>query len=426
MFNTPQEIEKYRLVSGLKQLAERYNMTGKYVKVSNGDDAHSTMYFVCCYDMETVEKSIQSVEKIYKNQENKDGIFIPYVHITKLTNVAPIISYLDVANFCLHSSTLRGILNKYYFDKKLEEVSVSFVQFVEAQYLDTKRGSTPFNERQKAEKILIDFLKTKGEEEFINKGRIHEDSELLFKPDKLRKDMPNMIPFTQLALETDRISRMIVASKEHEKDLMEYLKSKPELKFYKTEPFSMQLNADDNAMFGKEKNQFYTTMLFYPTHNEKEMDFAFIKTRYKHVPTQAPASVIRNDEQICSFGLPANAISDFLELADPAKYGVTAYQKPELWIEPDELYYHCDPKINPDQIISGIKINGRYADRAAINDMISTYAQIKAGRHILLEEDKKYNVNLNRKLITLDEYLERHPKEESKEEKGLLGKLFNR
>jgi hypothetical protein len=117
-YSTPQEVGANSFTSTLGVLCEKNNLFGLYVKQSNcADPDLDEMYFICGLDENTVRKAHKNVVEEYKDQERKVDKF-KLLHVTKLTGASPFSSYLDVANFCLHASTIRGLCNKYGFNKQ--------------------------------------------------------------------------------------------------------------------------------------------------------------------------------------------------------------------------------------------------------------------------------------------------------------------
>ena len=392
-YSTPEQVGANSFTSTLGVLCEKNNLFGLYVKESNGSDpAYDEMYFICGLDEDSVRKAYKNVVKEYEDQKNKSDKF-KLLHVTKLTGQSPFSSYMDVANYCLHATTIRGICNKYGFDKKFEEVSANFVKVLEASYLDTFESGISAHEKRKREAIVKEFLEKQGDREF--KKEKEKIPKIEAAP--INSNLPNMISFNDLMFTNKHLSRMTAGSQKELDSMLAFFKQNPHIPFYQTKPIVHKLHIADNRMFGsKENNTFYSCMIMYPSNFRKEVDLAYIKATSDPAVKFAPPPEYINDTELCSFGVSAHDLEDVFKTAKSK--GIP------LWIDPEQLYYSCDPNENPSTIQAGYKVNGPISLQKKIGLMLNEYAVGFTGRRILSYDDlNTYNKN-NPNALTYSQY----------------------
>jgi hypothetical protein len=380
-YRTPQEVGANSFTSTLGVLCEKNNMFGLYVKESYSDDpSYDEMYFICGLDEETVRKAYKNTVAEFKDQQSKPDKF-KLLHVTKLTDQSPFAVYMDVASFCMHASTLRGICNKYGFNKKFDEVSSSFVTMLETAYLDTLKPGISTFERRKRTGILKEFLETQGEKEF--KKEKSKAPKMDSAP--LKSDISNMLPFNELIYRHGELSRSATGSQAETDKLLNFFKSNPQIPFYQTKPLVSKLAVADDRMFGsKEDNTFYSCFFMYPSIYTKIVDSVQLKMIAD--PSVKFSPPINFTGEVCSFGVSIYDINGIFKLAKEKNI--------PLWINLEQLYYSCDPNENPETIKAGYKIFGPLAMQKQIGLLLNEYAVSFATDRILSYDDKNnYNKN---------------------------------
>ena len=160
MFETSQEISTNKYISNLVQEASGFGMFGAYVKYTKAENPENNgIYFICGYDSKIVMDKNTNIEKLYEKQCNSK-VMRTDLNITKITNQSPFNVHQSVMNYCLHASTLRGICNKYGYDKNLRYVAPTFLRHLEMYYLNSIDKNLSYSEQQKNAKLTELFLKS--------------------------------------------------------------------------------------------------------------------------------------------------------------------------------------------------------------------------------------------------------------------------
>lgn len=392
-YSTPQQVANDSFTSTLNVLCKKNNLFGLYVKESNKNDPDlDEMYFICGLDENTVRKAYKNVVKEYKDRSSKPDKF-KLLHVTKLTEHSPVASYMDVASYCLHATTLRGICNKYGFNKQFDEISTGFMTILEFAYLDTlKHGLSAF-ERRKRDNIVKELLETQGEKEFKKEKVTTPKIESAI----LNSDIANMVNFHELIYKNNELSRSVTGSPEETAKLIKFFKDNPQIPFYQTKPLTSKLAIADDRMFGsKEKNSFYSCMFVYPAIFSKEVDLAHLLMSAEPQVKFAPPPTFDSNTELCSFGISAHDINDIFNLAKEKNI--------PLWIDPEKLYYSCNPSEDPETIKAGYRICGPLSMQKDIGLLLNEYAVGFTTRRMLSYDDfNRYNKN-NPNVITYEAY----------------------
>jgi len=391
-YSTPQEVGANSFTSTLGVLCEKNNLFGLYVKQSNfADPDLDEMYFICGLDENTVRKAHKNVVEEYKDQERKVDKF-KLLHVTKLTGASPFSSYLDVANFCLHASTIRGLCNKYGFNKQFDEISPGFITTLEAAYLDSLKPCISTFERRQRDDIVRELLNTQGEREFKK-----EKSEIpKIENVPLKSDIVNMVSISELMFKNNNLSKLVACSQSEVDKLLLFFKNNPDILFYQAKSLEFKFDVSDDRMFGsKEGNTFYSCMFMYPTTYDKVVDLEYLKIHSNPTVKFSPPIEFVNSE-ICSFGIAAQNINSIFKLASEKNI--------PLWIDPERLYYSCNPAEDPETIKAGYRINGALSMQKEIDLLLNEYAVGFSTKRILSYDDfNRYNKN-NPDVLTYEEY----------------------
>ena len=391
-YSTPQQVANDSFTSTLNVLCKKNNLFGLYVKESNINDPDlDEMYFICGLDENTVRKAYKNVVEEYKDQERKVDKF-KLLHVTKLTDASPFSSYMDVANYALHATSIRGICNKYGFNKKLDEISPSFITTIEAAYLDTLKPGLSTFERRKRDNIVKELLETLGEKEFKK-----EKSEMpKIESAPLRKDITNMVSINELIFRNNNLSKLVASSQSEVDKLIIFFKNNPNILFYQTKPLEFKFDVSNDRMFGsKEANTFYSCMFMYPTTYDKIVDLEYLKIHANSSVKFSPPIKFA-DSETCSFGAAAQNINNIFKLAEEKNV--------PLWIDPENLYYSCNPSEDPETIKAGYRICGPLSKQKEIGLLLNEYAVGFSTKRILSYDDfNRYNKN-NPNVITYEAY----------------------
>lgn len=392
-YSTPQQVANDSFTSTLNVLCKKNNLFGLYVRESNKNDPDlDEMYFICGLDENTVRKAYKNVVEEYKDQKSKPDKF-KFLHVTKLTDHSPVSSYIDVVSYCLHASTIRGICNKYGFNKQFGEISSGFATILEVAYLDTLKPGLSTFERRKRDNIVKELLESQGEREFLKK----EAETPEFESAKLNPNITNMISFNKLICKNKELTRATTGSQKETDKMVDFFKNNPHIPFYQTKPLISKLAVSEDRMFGsKEDNTFYSCVFIYPTSYSQKIDYAYLSISANSYVKFSPPNISQPEIETCSFGISAHDINNIFELAD--KKGIP------LWIDSENLYYSCNPNECLSKIRAGYRINGLLSMQKDIGLLLNEYAVGLSTERILSYDDfNRYNKN-NPNVITYEAY----------------------
>lgn len=399
MFETSQEISKNKYISNLVQEASGFGIYGAYVKYSNAENAENNgIYFVCGYDARVVMDKNMNIEKLYEQMNNSKAMRTD-LHITKITNQSPFNVHQDVMNYCLHASTLRGICNKYGYDKNLKYVAPTFLTHLEMYYLNSIDSTLTYSEQLKNARMTEMFLKTEGDRQFILNGDTGDGPEVHMRPEKLDKKCPNMVSLEELAYKTLGTEQAITTLDALPNIKLE-LNKHPEILYFQAKPVVARLKVPDNQGFGsREANTFTSVMLVYDAFYRKQMDLIFLKANHPECFLYSVEDIKAksNGQGTCSFGISAADIDTIFKEAKERNIPICLNEK--------KLYFNCDSNYSPNRNIAGYTVTIP-KDEFYIQQMdnILTGEAIRArDSRILTRDDEKKFSYFREDAITLEE-----------------------
>ncbi len=396
MFDTNKEISENKYISNLVQEASNFNMYGAYVKYTKADNPQNNgIYFICGYDAKKVLDKNANIEKMYERQCNSK-VFRTDIHLTKITDQSPFNVHQDVMNYCLHASTLRGICNKYSFDKNLKYVSPSFLSMLEAFYLNSIDKRLSYSDQVKNSKLTEVFLKTEGEREFLFNGDTGDGPEVHMKPEKLDKKCPNMVSMEELTYKTLGTEQMVVTL-----DMLPRIKQElnkhPEILYFQAKPVVTKLKMPDNQGFGsKEANTSTGVYLLYDAFYRKQMDIIYLKAKYPQCFKNSIEDIRAKGKGTCSFGISIADISSVFKAAE--EKGIP------ICLDVKKLYFNCDRSVSPNKNVAGYTVTIPKDEKyiQAMDMILVNEALESRDARILSREDAKDYSYLPKNTISLN------------------------
>ena len=388
MFDTNKEISENKYISNLVEEASGFGMFGAYVKYTKAENPQNNgIYFVCGYDAKDVLNKNTNIEKVYEKQMNSK-VMRTDLHITKITNQSPFNVHQDVMNYCLHASTLRGLCNKYGFDKKLQYVSPPFVTMLEVFYLNSINKNLSYTQQLKSAKLAETFLKTEGEREWLLNGDTGDGPEVHMRPEKLDKKCPNMVSMEELTyktLGTEQITLTLDLLPKFKQELNKH----PEILYFQAKPAVTRLKVPDGQGFGsKEENTFTSVIILYDAFYSKQVDLMYLKAKFPQCFKYSIEDIKAKSKTngTCSFGVSIADLENIFKEAEAR--GIP------ICIDVKKLYFNCDRSVSPNKNIAGYTItipkDEKYIQQMD-NILVGEAVRARNSRVLTREDDKEFS-----------------------------------
>ncbi len=383
MFDTIQEIAENKFLSNLITLANSHRLYGAYIKYTKAKNPlYNGMYFVVSLSAKNVTDKSNNIEELYRKQLSSNT-FNMNLHITKISNQSPFNVYMDVSNYCLHASSLRGILNYFGYEKNFEYISIGTVTLLEMFYLNSIDSNLKLNVRDKYFRVGQEFLKEMGEIEIAYKGQNPDKARVHMAPEKLDKRCPNMVSMEELLYRTLSVEKITVTLKMLPK-IKEELNKRPEILYFQSKPCVSKLKLPNDEGFGsKEGNTFDGVEMLYDAFYSKDIDLIYLRTKYPEIFRYSMAGIKSKSKtnDVCYVGI---SIADIKRVFDKA------YERGlPICLDIDRLYYSCDPNSYPEKNIAGYAV-AIPNDEKCIHDMdelLTSIAVLEPKVRILSKSD---------------------------------------
>jgi len=388
MFDTAEEISKNKFINDLVNEANAFGLLGVYMDFRRAvNPQYNGIYFVCGYLPEIVMDKTQDLEKLYVEQ-GRTNRFRADLHITKITNQSPFNVHQDVANYCLHASTLRGIANKVGFDKPFRNVSTSFVSMSEMLYLNSRDGRLPLRERERNRLTLNEFFKREGDREYLLDGNTGDSAELHMRPEKLDKSIPNMVSLEELVYITYGTERMVVSYDMLDPIKQEFAKH-PEILFFQAKPVITRLRVPDNQGYGsKEKNERSSVVIVYDAFYKKQVDIMYLRVKNPQLFSYSLNDIKKIGKGTVSFGIGAKDLSAIFKRAHE--------ERMPICLDPNKLYHTRDGSYSETNV-AGYNVIISKEDILKMDNILVIEAVGAKKRRILKRDDiENYNYNPRR------------------------------
>lgn len=347
MFDTIQEIAENKILCNLVELADNFNMYGAYIKYTKAKNPYyNRIYFVCSTSAKEVTDKNLNIEEIYKQQLNSQ-VFNLKIHITAITNQSPYNVHSDIINYCLHASTVNGLLNLYGYENNFECISTGFILLLEMLYLNSINKNLKSLEQEKQFAVGQEFLKRMGKIELELNGKDSDSPKIHLAPEKLDKNCPNMVSMEELIHQTLSIEKITVTPELLPK-VKAQLNNHPEILYYQAKPVVSKLKMPDHLGFGsKEANTFSTIKILYDTTYSKEMDLIYLRAKFPQAFRLSMNEIKAKSKTntVCYVGI---SIADFEQVFKNA-----AERNIPICLDTDRLYYNCDPNAYPEKNVAG-------------------------------------------------------------------------
>ncbi len=383
MFDTIQEIAENKFLSNLIALANCHKLYGAFVKYTKAKNpAYNGMYFLVSLSAKNVIDKNLNIEELFRKQCSTLA-FDMNLHITQITNQSPFNVYMDVSNYCLHASSLRGILNYFGYEKNFEYLSIGTITLLEMFYLNSIDSNLKLKVRDKYYRVGQEFLNGMGDIEIELNGQSSDKARDHLTPEKLDKRCPNMVSMEELLYRTSAVEKMTVTLKMLPK-IKEELNKRPEILYFQAKPCVSKLKMPDNEGFGsKEGNTFDGVEILYDAYYSKDIDLIYIRTKFpeifKYTVAEIKAKSKTND--VCYIGI---------SIADLGRVFEKAYDRGlPICLDTDRLYFSCDPNSYPEKNIAGYAVaipnDEKYIQD--MDNMLTAMAVFERGVRILSKSD---------------------------------------
>lgn len=386
MFDTIEEISKTKFINNLVNDANAFGLLGVYANFKEAvNPQYNGFYFVCGYLPEIVMDKTLNLEKLYIEQGKKGRIDL---HITKITNQSPFNVHQDVANYCLHASTLRGLANKVGFDKPFRRVSTSFISLAEMLYLNSRDGRLSFLERERNSLTLKEFFKREGNREYLLDGNTGDGADLHMRPEKLDKSIPNMVSLEELVYRTFGTERMVVSYDMLDPIKREFAKH-PEILFFQAKPIITRLRVPDNQGYGsKEKNERSSVVIVYDAFYKKQAEIMYLRVKNPQLFYYSLNDIQKIGRGTVPFGIGAKDLSIVFKRAHE--------ERMPICLDPNNLYYTCDGSYSETNV-AGYNVIISKEDILKMDNILLLEAMGAKSRRILRRDDiENYNYNPRR------------------------------
>lgn len=312
MFNTLEEIKNNPFVGNLDILASMYGLACIYVDYNNArNPKYNGWYFLCGWSQNRLIQKDNPIEEMYIEQETRREFRLD-MHLFKITDNSPFAVHQDVAAYCLHASTMKGILNKFGMHRQFRYVSSSFIDLVEKGYLDSIDDTLSLMERQRCKLALEDFILNTSAEEIELDGKTGDDYSVHMRAEKLSKNSPNMIPLEDLVYRTMGVETLPVDYTIAEK-FKQALDNHGHILYFQAKPAMVRLSGPRDKTIG-------TVLFAYDAKYHKEVDMMYLRI-YFPAAFQYSADYIRTmsqDGTLCSFGVNYRSIGEVVNAARDA------------------------------------------------------------------------------------------------------------
>ncbi len=190
MYNeTMDSIRNNPFLKDLEEAVAQFGMCGIFAWEHRSEQIQDKgFYFLCGYDMQSVEAAAEQLEDLYALQRSRKSIRLD-LHICKVTDRSAFNVHQEVMEYCLWASTMRFLFNWAGLKNCPQRISFVFLQVVLALYEKSQSSKLGEKEKARQEKLLKRYLLRQGEKERLTDGeylplKAHE------KPEKMGKDAP--------------------------------------------------------------------------------------------------------------------------------------------------------------------------------------------------------------------------------------------